>query len=216
MYAKPRTVCVERIAPMMGVMLLLLAFLIFYSSSSLAAGYQYQFGGGQEYYSGLKDQSLAPNTATNVRFGARFADRSIMNWIASTTLISSSGSSSFKVSGTSTTMGYQLLGGEFLLGFRVTPLANSNHLPIQPFFGAGGVVQLNSVKFPDAPSTSTTFPKSDAQYFAGYTVLVGVDVYMNKNFGFGLQVEQISAGGTLASESFSTGSNRFLLVLFIE
>src|SRR6185437_7673209 len=125
---------------------------------AFASGYQFTFGGGEEFYSGVDNTSLAPNSAVDVHFGAKFGEPHIVNWVASTTLMESSGTADFKVSGTSTSLAYSLYGGEFDLGLRVTPFAHANHLPIEPFFGAAGALQLDSVKF--GTTTSTTFPRT--------------------------------------------------------
>jgi outer membrane protein W len=197
-----------------GVAALLLTHLFF--PNAWAGGHQYQVGGGLQYFAGLPDKSFASNTATVARFGARFGERSVFSWVANTTLMSSSGAATFKVDGTATANPYQLMGAEFMGGFRFLPLANSSRLPVQPFFGAQGVFQINSVKFPNASSTTTTFPKTDTQYFTGYAFTVGTDLYFNKNWGFSIQVDQVLASGTLANSTFSSNATRFMLLLFVE
>ena len=183
---------------------------------AVAAGHQYHFGGGVYYFAGLPQASFASNTGNVLRLGGRFGERGMFSWVSDASFMTSSGSMDIKVNGVAATNNYQLTGGEFAMGFRFVPLANSSHLPIQPFIAVQGVVQLNSVKFPDASSSVTTFPKTDTQYFTGYMLTAGADVYFGKRWGVSLQVDQVSADGTLASQTYTSGGNRFLFLLFAE
>lgn len=192
----------------------ILAGLIFASCHAWASGFQFSLGGGEEFYSGKDTETLAPNQATDIRFGARFDEPHLFNWIANTTLISSTGTADFKVDGATKSLNYMLYGGEFDLGFRITPFANSSHLPIQPFAGVAGAIQLDYVKWDI--TASSTFPQTDTNYFPGYVALVGADVYWAKNAGVTFLVEQTNLAGSLANSSFSMNSNRFLLLFFFE
>ncbi len=177
--------------------------------------YQYDIGAGLQYYSGLKDKSLAPNTATVVRFGAQNGD-AIFRGIADFYLLSSSGQSSFSDSGTSTTLSYSLIGGEFNIGFAIYPLNSLSHLPLQPYFGGAASVHIDSISFDKNAPVSATFPKSESPMMFGYSIFVGTDLAFSKNWGLKLRVEQSAVTGTVATSPFSMGGQRVLVGVYFE
>lgn len=129
-------------------------------------------------------------------------------------IFSSGGSATFDDTGTSTELTYSLLGGEFNLGFGVYPLGSISKLTIQPYFGGAGSVQVDSIQFPKDATTSTTFPKTDSPTVYGYTLSVGADVQIDKNYGLKIQVEQAIISGKVANAPFALSGNRILLGLY--
>lgn len=194
--------------------------LLFTTSSVLvnfevrAESYQHEIGAGMHYYSGLAEKSLAPNLGTLLRFSASNVPKSWYKWVTNLTVLSGGASSDFDDAGSTVTLDYTLLGGEFNFGFAIVPMASFEKLPVQPYFGATGSLQVSSLKFTDTSSASATFPKTDAGMFAGYALFVGVDVLMSKTFGMGLTVEQSAINGQVATVPFGMGGNRIFINFF--
>ncbi len=180
----------------------------------LAEEFQHEVGLGLHYYSGLTDKSLAPNFSTVLRFAAGNVPRSFYKWVTNLTILSGANTSTFDDAGTSISLDYTLLGGEFNFGFAIVPMASYSKLPVQPYFGVTGSLQVASLKFGDTSSASATFPKTDAGMFMGYALFVGVDIQMSKSFGMGFNVEQSAINGQVAAATFGMGGNRIFLNFF--
>jgi hypothetical protein len=199
--------------------LLTIMFLIsiFYSQKSFSqAEFQYELLGGLNYYSGLEEKSLAPNTATLVRFTAGTAKQGILRWSANLTLISSSGTAKFDDQGTQRELSYALTGGEFNFGFKFLPLGSFKHLPVQPYLIATGAVQIDSFTFGTEETTSAKFPKTESGQFFGYNIGAGADIFLGDKWGLVVYYEQSKIGGTLAQKEFFTDSNRIMAGFFFK
>lgn len=191
-----------------------LLILLVSASSGLAADIQYEIGGGYAYFAGQQYKSLAPKTGYLVRFGAGAGRKNIFKWVSNLTLVSSSGTTDFNDAGTYRNLQYNLVAGEFNLGFKLAFLAPMERLPVQPYLGASGSAMSASFAFPENATVSDTFPKTEAQNYYGYNIFVGVDIEFNKKMGVNLQVEQSKISGTLAQSAFALDSNRILISLF--
>lgn len=185
--------------------------ILIFSSFLKAEDFQHEIGLGIHYYSGSADKSLAPNLSTALRFGAGNVPKSFYKWISSLTILSGSSTATFNDAGNSVSLSYTLLGGEFNFGFGIVPMAESTKLPVQPYFGVTGALQVTSLKFANTDQASATFPKTDANMYFGYGLLVGVDIQMGKSFGMGLTVEQSAVSGQVATKPFGLGGNRIFL-----
>jgi hypothetical protein len=170
---------------------------------------------GYHYFSGLAQQSIAPNTGYVLRFAAG-TRKGILRWTSNLSLLYATATNEFDDGGTTRDLAYTLMGGEFNIGFKVAPLGNFTKLPIQPYFGATGAVQIDSFVFGEDATTSATFPKTDATQFFGYNVNVGVDLSMSKRWGFVVAVEQSKVSGTLAATPFVLDGNRVFIGLYFK
>ncbi len=193
---------------------LLIMFVIFSGPKVFADEVQYEVGGGYAYFAGLPLKSLAPKTGVMARFGAEAGRKSIFKWMSNFSLMSASDTSTFSDNGTTQTLAYQLVAGEFNFGFKLAFLAPIDRLPIQPYLGASGSAMSASFKFGDNTALSSTFPKTDAQNFYGYNIFVGVDINLDRSWGINFQVEQSKISGTVALQPFALDSNRVFFSLF--
>lgn len=197
------------------VLFLILFFAFFASAAKAENNTQYNLMLGYHYFSGKDLKSLAPNTSYLMRFGAGSGTKSMFGWISSMALQFGTATANFNDSGTTRALSYQLIGGEFNLGFRIMPFASQYKLPVQPHFGVTGALQVDSFNF-GTQTVSATFPKTEAQQFYGYNLFVGTDVSLGKNWGVVLQVEQSVISGTVATAVFELSGNRVFLGLFFE
>ncbi len=190
-------------------------FLMFLASATpcWASKFNYDIGGGLEYYSGLEEKSLAPGSGTVLRFGAQKGENEF-RWVTSLNVTSSSGEATFDDSGTSIDLDYTLLGGEFNFGFALYPLGGDNKLDLQPYLMATGSTHLASISFDKDAAVSDTFPKSDAGMMFGYALAVGVDYAVDKEWGIKLHIERSQISGALAGSSFSLSGQRVILGLY--
>lgn len=179
-----------------------------------AEEYQHEVGVGLHYYSGAADESLAPNTGTLLRFTAGNVPSGWFKWLTSLSILTGGSTATFDDAGSSRTLDYTLIGGEFNVGFSIVPMASFQKLPVQPYFGSTVSLQVNSLRFGDTSGASATFPKTDAGMFMGYALLVGVDLQLGKSFGIGFLVEQSVINGQVAEATFAMGGNRVLLNMF--
>lgn len=183
--------------------------------SAEAADIQFKVGAGQQYFSGKSLQSLSPNKGTILTFAAGSGSRSILRWVSNMTLLSSSGTADFSDSGTSQTLSYALIGGEFNYGVQVAPMASFSKLPIQPYFGVTGALQMDTFTFTDNGSLSSTFPKTSSGQFFGYNIQVGVGINMTKRGGLYIEVEQSTIAGQIAEATFNLNGNRIIIGWFM-
>lgn len=194
-----------------GTFALLLCFL---PHLAWAKDFQYEIGPGYAYFAGQEKKSLAPLTGYLMRFAAGTSSEKTFRWVSSMSLLSSSGESVFDDAGTDRTLTYQLIGGEFNIGFRIGFLSGFSKLPVQPYFGAAGSIVSASFAFPKDSTVSETFPKTDAGNFYGYAIFVGTDLTLGKEWGLNVHVEQSNIAGTLAQKQFVLNSNRVFLMMF--
>lgn len=189
--------------------------LCIFAGPAWASKFSYDVGAGLEYFSGQTEESLAPLTGTLIRLGGQKGEE-IMRWATSLYVISSSGEADFDDAGTTQTLSYSLIGGEFNFGFAIYPLGGESKLTMQPYLMVTGSSHLASISFPEDAAVSDTFPKSDAAMMFGYALAVGADIAFSKEWGMKLHIERSQITGTLAGSSFGLSGQRVILGLYFQ